>query len=386
MIYFDNAASSFPKPSAVSAAMRYALAHSSGTGRSSYAAAIAGAEIVFQARCEAAQLFGVKNPAQIVFTQNATHALNIALQSAGNRFRHIAISPFEHNSVFRPLHAMRGKVRTTILDGALWEDTRLLYAAEQAVKQGAECFVLNHVSNVFGAIQPLEELDALLAPRGIPLILDASQSAGVLDFNVQRYPSLAAVAMPGHKGLYGPTGTGILICCDPDFCSPLMPGGTGGDSAEAEMPDYLPDRLESGTVNVCGIAGLRAGIHFVRTLGTETIRKKECALLQRMRFLEQLEGIECFFAPKAAQQTGVLSVRCSVLPVEELAAQLAKRGICVRAGLHCAPLAHHTAGTFESGTVRFSFGWFQSEIQVETTMRILKCIIQKYHGKIKNQQ
>lgn len=375
MIYFDNAASSFPKPPSVPAAMRSALAQASGAGRSSYALAMHGAELMFQTRCEAAELFGVSNPSCIVFTHNATHALNIALHSAGRRFRSIAISPFEHNSVFRPLYAMRRQVRTTILDGELWKDERLLSSAEQAVKNGAECFVLTHVSNVFGAIQPLAELDHLLAPRGIPLILDASQSAGVLDLNVRRYPSLAAVCMPGHKGLYGPTGTGILICCDERFCQPVQQGGTGGDSAEAEMPEYLPDRLESGTANVCGIAGLWAGIRFVRTLGTDSIFKKEAAVLERFRALEQQAGIECFFSPEPERQTGVLSLRVHGQAAEQTAAQLAKHGICVRAGLHCAPLAHRTAGTFETGTVRFSSGWFQSERQAEAAVHFLRNMI-----------
>lgn len=375
MIYFDNAASSFPKPPSVTAAMRFALGHTSGAGRSSHALAMTGAELMFQTRCEAAQLFGVSDPSRIVFTHNATHALNIALRSAGSRFRRIAISPFEHNSVFRPLHAMRRQVRTTILDGELWNDERLLSSAERALKSGVECFVLTHVSNVFGAVQPLAELDALLAPRGIPLILDASQSAGVLELDVRNYSSLAAVCMPGHKGLYGPTGTGILICCDERFCHSILQGGTGGDSAEADMPDYLPDRLESGTANVCGIAGLRAGIRFVRSVGTESIRRKECALLQRFRPLAELDGVQCFFAPIPGRQTGVLSLRLNDLPAEQAAAQLAEYGICVRAGLHCAPLAHRTAHTFESGTVRFSFGWFQTEGQAEAAVRVLKSML-----------
>lgn len=374
MIYLDNAATTLKKPIEVWNAMKWAMGHAAGAGRSAHTPAMTGAEILYDTRALAAELFGMEDARRVVFTSNATHALNIAIYSMAETCRHFAISPFEHNAVLRPvLDAVKQKnARLTILKGELWNDEMLLDSAEKAIADGADCFILCHVSNVFGYIQPLEQLDALLTAHGIPLILDASQSAGVLPIDVSRLPSLAAVGMPGHKGLYGPPGTGILLWLTDDPCRPLLLGGTGSLSQSSDMPDFLPDRLESGTQNIAGIAGLFEGMKFIQNIGTEEVLKHECFL--RHAAAEQLRdipGIVTYAAPNEDRQTGVLSFISRQLPVETVAQRLGERNICVRAGLHCAPLAHRTAGTIQTGTVRISPGWFQSKRQIE---KLVNCI------------
>ncbi|HIV68617.1 MAG TPA: aminotransferase class V-fold PLP-dependent enzyme [Candidatus Butyricicoccus stercorigallinarum] len=366
MIYLDNAATTLKKPPAVAAAMRWAMGHAAGAGRSAHPPAMTGAEILYDTRALAAQLFGLDDPRRVIFTHNATHALCLALYSMQAR-RHFALSPFEHNAVLRPVVDIvrRGHKRLTILQGALWDDARLLASARQALERGADCFVLCHVSNVFGYIQPLEALDRLLAEAGVPLILDASQSAGVLPLDVSQLPSLAAVCMPGHKGLYGPPGTGLLLWLSDDAPHPLLPGGTGSDSERTDMPALLPDRLESGTHNVAGIAGLFEGMKFVQRVGVYELLRHERALCGvAAEALRDIPGIVPLLSPQPHRQSGVLSFFSRQLPAETVAQRLAEQGICVRAGLHCAPLAHTTAGTARTGTVRISPGWFQTERQM----------------------
>ncbi len=366
MIYLDNAATTLKKPPAVGSAARWAMGHAAGAGRSAHFPAMTGAEILYDTRALAAELFGMEDPRRVVFTFNATHALCLALHSM-QECRHFAISPFEHNAVLRPVIDIvrQGNKRLTILKGELWNDELLLESAKKAIEDGADCFVLCHVSNVFGYIQPLEQLDLLLAEAGIPLILDASQSAGVLPIDVSKLPSLAAVCMPGHKGLYGPPGTGMLLWLSDDMPYPLLPGGTGSRSEQTEMPDFLPDRLESGTQNIAGVAGLFEGMKFVQRLGEQEILRHERALCHiAAEELRQIPGIVSFVSPDMNRQTGVLSFYSRQLPVETVAQRLAEQNICVRAGLHCAPLAHKTAGTERTGTVRISPGWFQTEHQM----------------------
>lgn len=367
MIYLDNAATTLKKPPAVWSAMRWAMRQAAGAGRSAHRPALTGAEILYDTRMLAAELFGLTDPRRVIFTCNATHALNLAIYAMAEKRRHFAISPFEHNAVYRPVLQMvkQGNLQLTILHGELWQDDLLLESAQAAIAHGADCFILCHVSNVFGYIQPLEELDALLAAHEIPLILDASQSAGVLPINVSQLSSLAAVCMPGHKGLYGPPGTGLLLWLSEELPRPLLCGGTGSSSELLEMPALLPDRLESGTLNVTGIAGLFEGMKFVQKAEQTEILHHEQQLCQiAAEEMKKIPGIVPFVSPVASRQTGVLSFYSYQLPAETIALRLAEQNICVRAGLHCAPLAHQTAGTMHCGTVRISPGWFQTERQI----------------------
>lgn len=385
MIYLDNAATTLEKPPAVSRAMCWAMRHAGGAGRSAHPPAMLGADIIYDTRRLAAQVFDVPDPTRVIFTANATQALNMALYAMAQTRRHFAISGFEHNAVYRPILELvkRNNLKLTMLHSALWEDALLLEQAEQAIRDGADCFVLCHVSNVFGYIQPLEQLDALLSEHGIPLILDASQSAGVLPLSVSKLHSLAAVGMPGHKGLYAPPGTGMLLWVSQDLPAPLLLGGTGSLSEQADMPDFLPDRLESGTVNVAGIAGLFEGLQFVSKVGKSEIAAWECKLRDLVtEKLREVPGVTVYTSPDPQKQTGVLSFTCRQLPCEIVAQRLAEHNICVRAGLHCAPLAHSTAGTLETGTVRISPGWFQSVRQMRKFCDILAHICGKESDQI----
>lgn len=371
MIYLDSAATSLIKPASVERAVVGAMRRAASPGRGGHAPAIYAADEVFACREAAAALFDLDDPARVAFTMNATHALNIAISTLVKPGSRVVISGFEHNSVTRPLAALGADVRVAA--------TRLFDPAEalegfEAALQGASCAVCTHVSNVFGYVLPIYDIAALCRARGVPLIVDASQSAGVLELDCARLGA-AFVAMPGHKALLGPQGTGILLCTGDIAPAPIMHGGSGSDSIEQHMPLYLPDRLEAGTHNVPGIAGLRAGLEFVASKGVENIRRREHELLSLLiRELSDTPGLE-LFAGDESTQCGVLSVRHGSVNSEELAARLAGRGVCTRAGLHCAPRAHISAHTLDSGTVRFSVSPFLTHAEIKSAAIILKQII-----------
>ena len=371
MIYLDNAATTLYKPRAVEQAVRRAMYGAAGYARGGYAAASRAGELVYACREQAAALFGVGEPERVIFTLNATHALNTAINALVKPDSRVIVSGYEHNAVMRPLTARN--IEPTVLDTPLWDGAAMVSALKQALEHGADLMILSHVSNVFGSIAPLDEIAELLTAAGVPLILDASQSAGVAEIDVKRYPCLAAVCMPGHKALYGPMGTGLLLALDDRLASrPLMAGGTGSLSESMNQPDFLPDAQESGTPNVPGIAGLAAGIRFVRSVGAANIAAHERKLVRELaRALETNERLEVFSHPS---QTGVLSVRVKGVPAEQAAAQLADAGIAVRAGLHCAPLAHRTAGTEETGTVRLSFSFYSTPGQAEQAAEAFKLV------------
>ena len=369
MIYLDSAATSLIKPACVERAVVTAMRSMASPGRGGHRPALLAAETVYNCREAAAELFNVDDSTNVVFTMNATHALNIAISSLARRGGRVVISGFEHNSVTRPLAALGADV--CIAGTRLFDSAAVLNDFEDKLK-GASLAVCTHVSNVFGFVLPVYEIGALCRKYSVPFIVDASQSAGVLDVDIARLGA-AFVAMPGHKALFGPQGTGLLLCAAE--AAPLMHGGTGSDSIMQAMPDYLPDRLEAGTHNVCGIAGLAAGLGFIKEKGRENILAHERRLMRVMRReIQGIGGLESF-AGDGETQCGVISVRAACLNCEEFAARLAQRGICVRAGLHCAPTAHRSAGTLDTGTVRFSFSPFITEAQVKMTADIIKQIL-----------
>lgn len=362
MIYFDSAATTFQKPGAVANAMMDALGTMSSPGRGGYGAAMRAADAAFACREELAELFHLKNPEQVVFTSNATHALNIAIKSLVPRGGRAVISGYEHNAVTRPLAALRAE--TAVAAAPLFEPEAVEAAFAREINSQTDAVICNHVSNVFGFIQPVEAVAALCRSRGVPFIIDASQSAGVLPLNMEALGA-AFIAMPGHKGLYGPQGTGVLLCGEGIETLPLLEGGTGSMSLQQAMPDFLPDRLEAGTHNMPGIAGLLAGVRFVRSQGESAICRRERLLaLAAAEGLKKLPGVRVYARPDLADQAGVVSFTAEGREVEALAGALAERGIAVRAGLHCAPLAHQTAGTVDTGTVRASFSHWNTPQEV----------------------
>ena len=357
MIYLDAAATTLEKPPQVRQAMAQAAAELSTPGRGSHPAARRAEETAFRCRAEAAALFGVPSPENVVFTMNATHGLNIAIRSLVVPGSRVVISGYEHNAVCRPLYAIP-EVRLTVVDAPPFRREQAAEEFRRAILAGADAVIVNHVSNVFGCVQPLEEIAGVCRSRGVPLLVDASQSAGTLPLHLTELGA-AFIAMPGHKGLYGPQGTGLLLCGQTP--PPLLEGGTGSESIRQEMPDFLPDRIEAGTHNMPGIAGLLAGIRFVRRQGTQAILRHEHALTCRtVESLRRLPGVEAFAHPGCLAQAGVVSFRVPGRDVETVGEALARRGIAVRAGLHCAPLAHRTAGTLDTGTVRVSFSAFNT--------------------------
>ena len=366
MIYLDNAATTMPKPDKVYAAVNEAMHTCASLGRSGHSAAMEAARIAYEGRVQAASLFETV-PDRVVFTLNATHGLNIAIKSLVERGDRVVISGFEHNAVLRPLHHLGADIH--VAGRRLFDPSDTFQAFREAVTPETKAVVCTHVSNVFGYILPVEEIADLCAERGVPLILDAAQSAGALPVSMARLHA-AFIAMPGHKGLYGPQGTGLLLCGR--MPKTLLEGGTGSQSALPEMPDFLPDAAEPGTHNLPGIAGLLEGLRYVRERGTETILQKEQRLISLC--LEGLSGIPAVrsFHAGGGVQAGVLSFLLGDEDCEQTAARLAEAGIAVRAGLHCAPLAHESAGTGETGTVRVGFSDFTTESDIFQLINILK--------------
>ena len=361
MMYLDNGATSFRKPPQVYRAVCKAMEACANPGRGGYEAAMKAAEAVYNCREEAAKLFDC-SPEQVVFTSNCTHGLNIALHSLVKPGDKVLLSGFEHNAVTRPLALLRAE--KIVAGRKLFDRADTLEAFEKGLKRNPAAAVFTHVSNVFGYILPVEEMAALCRERCVPFVVDAAQSAGALPVSLRKLGA-DFIAMPGHKGLLGPQGTGLLLCGRD--ARPFMAGGTGSESKQQEMPEFLPDRLEPGTLNVPGICGLGAGIAYLRRVGVDVIGGREAAVARACAKMLKGHGYQVFAGP---DQAGTVSFVPNV-DCEEMADGLGRRGVAVRAGLHCAPLAHESAGTLETGTVRVSFGHDASLAQVAELDRIL---------------
>ncbi|MBR6312092.1 MAG: aminotransferase class V-fold PLP-dependent enzyme [Oscillospiraceae bacterium] len=365
MIWLDNAATTLIKPYSVGAAVARAMREAASVGRGAHRPGALAAETVFEAREIADSLFNAGGPERVVFTFNATHALNIALRSFDLRGKRAVVSGWEHNSVVRPLAAAGAEIVPAA--GPLFDREANLRAFERALTPDTALAAVCHVSNVFGFILPIEEIGRICRARGIPLVVDASQSAGVLPIDLQGVGA-DFIAMPGHKSLLGPQGTGLLLVGENAPIRPLLAGGTGSVSLSREMPDFLPDALEAGTHNVPGIAGLAEGMRFVASRGTEAILAHERELAREAaRLLERTGRARCFISDDPDAQTGVLSFVIEGMDSQTAAVRLGEAGVAVRGGLHCAPLAHESAGT--EGTVRASFSVFNTLSDAEGLAR-----------------
>ena len=368
MIYLDNGATSFYKPAAVYRAVTEAMHNCANPGRGGYKAAMEASRRLYACREEASALFDC-DPEQVVLTFNCTHGLNLAIHSLIRPGARVVVSGFEHNAVIRPLHALGARV--TVAGRKLFRREDTLREFREALDRGQDAAVFTHVSNVFGYILPVEEMAKLCRDRGIPFIVDAAQSAGVLDVKLR---ALGAdfIAMPGHKGLMGPQGTGLLLCAKD--AQPLLYGGTGTASLSREMPPDLPERLEAGTVNVPGVAGLTEGLRYLRREGVGSVYRQEHRQLRRC-----VSGLEALgFRVFSGEDQGATVSFLPQLDCEETAALLAREGIAVRAGLHCAPMAHESAGTLDTGTVRVSFGYGATDAQTDRFLRAASKIPRKH--------
>lgn len=365
MIYFDNAATSWPKPPEVKEAMvRFMEEIGANPGRSGHLLSIEAARIIYDARETLSKLFNIKDPSRIVFTLNATESVNLALKGLLRSGDHIITSSMEHNSVMRPLRHLEKKgialsVVPCFKDGTL--DPKEL---EKQVQPATKMIILNHASNVTGTLLPIREAGRIAREHHLLFLVDAAQTAGAYPIDIEK-DGVDLLAFTGHKSLYGPQGTGGLVIGEKvniQDLTPLKQGGTGSRSEFEEQPDFLPDRYESGTPNAVGIAGLLAGVQFVLKKGIEPIRQYETLLIGNLiEGLREIPGISFYGPENLTDRMATLSFNIKGLSPSEVASRLENEsGILCRPGLHCAPSAHKTIGTFPEGTIRFSLGCFNT--------------------------
>ncbi|WP_309123362.1 aminotransferase class V-fold PLP-dependent enzyme [Paenibacillus sp.] len=382
--YFDNAASSWPKPPGVAEAMVEAVAaYGANPGRGSHRMAVEASKSMFRTRKKLATLFGIRNPNDIVFALNTTMALNTAILGFVKPGDHVVCTAVEHNSVRRPLEWLKSEkgVRVTYVN--LSEDGSLdPMDVKRALEPSTRLIVANHSSNLLGSILPIEELGVIAKAHGAALLVDAAQTAGVLEIDVARM-GIDMLAFPGHKALYGPQGTGGLYISPELEVDPIIVGGTGSQSEAIGQPTVRPDRYESGTQNGPGIAGLGAGLDFVLHETPANIHTKEWTLTQRlMEGLHRLGGVRVLGPSVGMQRTGIVSFVTDDIDSAELSFILDQHfRIAVRAGYHCTPLAHRTAGTEATGAVRASVGAFSTTEHVEYFLESMKQILQSYRNK-----
>ncbi len=373
MIYLDYAATSWPKPPEVFEAMRDFMESAGGNpGRSGHRLSVAAARVVFRARETLAGLFHAPDPMRVIFTHNVTHSLNLVLRGFLRPGDRVVTSSMEHNSVMRPLRVLEreGVCVEVVRCGA--DGSLDMQALRRAITRGTRLVVMTHASNVVGTILPLAEAARLAHEAGALLLVDAAQTAGVLPIDVSDM-GIDFLAFTGHKGLHGPTGTGGLVLGQSvkiEELQPLVRGGTGSKSEFEEQPDMLPDKYESGTPNGVGIAGLGAGARWVLLRGVESIREHERQLTaQLMSGLRNIAGLTVYSPMDAAAMTAVVSCRVQGRRVSDVGLALDDDyGILCRVGLHCAPAAHRTLGTFPEGTIRLAPGPATTSADIEAVI------------------
>lgn len=375
-IYFDNATTSWPKPEAVCQAVEHQLrSGGANPGRSSHLRSLAAERLLYESREGIATFLGAKKAEEIVFTLNATDALNMAIKGILQKGDHVIYSPFEHNSVLRPLASLRekGLITTTML--APVGDVVDAAAFDRAIRAETKLLICTHASNITGRIMPVREIGIVAASRGVYFLLDAAQTAGALPLNLQETGAHLA-AFAGHKSLLGPPGVGLLYLREGIKIKPWREGGTGSRSDEERQPAFMPDYLEAGTPNIPGIAGLNEGIRFITATGVETIRAHELKLCHRLQQgLERIPGVRVFRSAAPEAYAAVISFVMEGLDSGELGYILEEAyGILCRTGLHCAPQAHRAIGTFPGGTLRFSLGCFNTEEEVDHAIHALESV------------
>jgi len=375
-IYFDNAATSWPKPPSVRTAIgRYFGAAGGNPGRSGHRMSIAAAQVVEGARDLLADLFSIPDPGRIAFTKNATEALNLGICGLVEPGNHVITTAIEHNSVMRPLRFLESRgLELTVVECAS-DATLDTVAVAAAFRPNTKLLVTVHGSNVVGSLLPIEELAVMARDRGVPYLVDASQTAGAVPIDVAQL-GLDMLAVPGHKGLLGPTGTGALYIADHVTLQPIMRGGTGSRSDLDIQPDFMPDMYESGTLNVAGLAGLAAGIRHLIDVGVESVQAHERQLVGR--FLDGaavIDGVIVHGPSDRDARCGVLSFNVDGMPPSDVGAVLDREyGVLSRVGLHCAPGAHRTIGTFPMGSVRFGFGPSNTPAEVDHALGAIEDI------------
>ncbi|WDV45896.1 aminotransferase class V-fold PLP-dependent enzyme [Clostridiaceae bacterium M8S5] len=377
MIYLDNAATSFPKPERVyNTILQVMTKYGANPGRSGHKLAMKAGRGIYEAREIIADLFKVKDPMNIIFTHNATDSLNLGIKGILKEGDHVITTSMEHNSVLRPLMALKDKnIETTIVNcdnyGVLDIEN-----IKDNIKRNTKMIITTHASNVVGSIMPIYDIAKIAKECGVLYMVDAAQTAGVYDIDVRK--GIDILAFPGHKSLLGPQGTGGLYIRDGLDITQLKEGGTGSKSNELYQPIMLPDRYESGTPNAPGIIGLGEGVSFIKETGMENIRRHETELTEH--FITELKKIKevIIYGPKE-HRAPVIPINIDNRDSSEVSFILdSMYGICTRPGLHCAPLAHKTIGTFEQGVVRFSLGFFNTHKEIDDTIKAIKSIINEF--------
>lgn len=373
-IYFDNGATSWPKPEAVYlAAEKFLRSGGANPGRSAHARSLAAERLLYESRERVARFLGAEKTEEIVFTLNATDALNMAIKGVLEPGDHVVYSPFEHNSVLRPLDTLRqrGVITTTMLP-AVQGDTVDANAFAEATLPETKLFVCTHASNITGRIMPVKDIGKMASSLGVYFLLDAAQTAGALPLDLGDIaPHLAAFT--GHKSMLGPPGVGMLYVKEGVKINSWREGGTGSRSDEEFQPDFMPDFLEAGTMNGPGIAGLNEGLKYIEDAGLKAVREHELQLCQRLLAgLEKIKGIRVFRVAPMDEYVAVISFVLEGIDCGELGFILEEvYGILCRTGLHCAPQSHRAIGTFPGGTVRFSLGSFNTEQEVDYALNAL---------------
>ncbi|MEW9121426.1 MAG: aminotransferase class V-fold PLP-dependent enzyme [Thermotaleaceae bacterium] len=376
MIYLDNAATTYPKPEAVYQAIdRCMREYNANPGRSGHKMALSSGRAVYKTRELLCQLFNIENPMQIIFTANATDSLNLALKGLLKGGDHVITSSMEHNSMIRPIMALKEiGVENTVINC----DERGCLTAEQveaAIQNNTKLIAITHASNVTGGLMPIEEIGKIAKKHNVYLLVDAAQTAGVYPVDVGKM-HIDLLAAPGHKGLMGPQGTGILYIAEGIELRHMKEGGTGSKSEYLTQPEMLPDRYESGTPNTPGIVGLGAGVAYILEEGIEKIRRHEEDLTEFfLEELKKMKGIKIYGPQDSKKQAAVVSINLGEEDSSEVSYVLDQAfDIAVRAGLHCAPMAHRTIGSFEQGTIRFSMGYFNTSEDIQKAIEAIKKI------------
>ena len=376
MIYLDNAATTFPKPESVYAKMDDCMRnYCANPGRSGHKMAMESARVVEETRDIIAKLFNIKNPMDVVYTFNATDSLNLAIKGFLKPGDHVITTTMEHNSVLRPIMELENiEVEHTFVQAD--EEGRINPKdVETAIKDNTKLIAIIHASNVTGTLIDIETIGKIAKNHGITYLVDASQSAGIYDIDVDKL-NIDMLAMPGHKGLLGPQGTGVLYVNNKIRLHSQREGGTGSKSEEIIQPDLYPDKYESGTHNTPGIVGLGAGVEFLLETGLDNIRKHEEELSQYMiDEILKIDGVKLYGPKSAKERAAVIAVNIKDLDSGEVTFRLDREfGIATRSGIHCAPLAHKSIGTLEQGAVRFSLGYFTTKEEVEEAIKAIKVI------------
>ena len=374
MIYLDNAATTFPKPEAVYNAMMDCMKnYCANPGRAGHKLAMKAAREIYDTRENIAKLFNIDNPMNIVFTNNATDSLNLAIKGVVNKGDHIITTSMEHNSVIRPIKALeKVGVENTIVQ---CDDQGFLNIddLEKAIKPNTKLIVTTHASNVCGTLIDIKSISEIANKHNILYLIDASQTVGVYDIDLKDIKA-DMLAAPGHKGLLGPQGTGILYIREGLNIGILKEGGTGSRSEDLFQPDLFPDKYESGTHNTPGIVGLNEGVKFIFKEGIDKIKEHEEELCKYMlERLEEVPNIKIYGPKDANKRASVISINIGNMDSGEITFLLdSEYDIATRSGIHCAPLAHKTLGTLEQGAVRFSIGYFNTKEEIDKAINALK--------------